>query len=113
MARTNIAPQLPSAEGITPSYAAVDNANGMKFKNSGRGILHIKASGTVAVTILMPQTVEGVALVNGGKIYSLTTGNDKMFSYRNLAPYVQADGYVYLDFSTANGTIGLFEGGQA
>lgn len=111
MARTDIAPQVIGSTFATPSYAAVDNANGMAFPNSGRSIIHIKASGALVVTIRSPFTLDGVALVNNGRQLTFGGAGEKMFSIHNTAGYNQADGKVYLDFSTPAGTIAVFEGG--
>lgn len=113
MPRTTIAPQAPPAGGLTPAYAAVDNVNGMQFVNSGRSLIHIKASGALTVTFRMPGTADGVAAVNGGKQVVFGGAGEQMISLRNLGLYQQADGYTYADFTTSAGTIAVFEGGAA
>lgn len=113
MARNALVSQAPSAAGITPTYAAVDNINGMSFVNTGRTILHIKASGALAITFRMPGTADGVAFVGGGKVYTFAGAGEVMVSLRNASIYAQADGTTYVDFSTAAGTIAVFDGGAA
>lgn len=106
MARTTLQPQRPTPSGFTPTYVAVDNANGMQFKNSGRGTLIIKASGVITVTIPTPGAPDGLAIADG-TTGALANGNERWIRLENEVLYRQADGYTYLDFSSALATIAL------
>lgn len=113
MARTDLTPQLPSATGIVPTFAAAP-ALGSQFRNSGRSILHVKNGGGVSidVTIPTPGTVDGLALAD--QIVAVAAGAEKLISVRNRETYKQADGYTYVDYSAVTSvTVALYEGGAA
>ncbi len=104
MARTVLAVQDTALAGLTPVYTAADAVNGMQFLNDGKTILHIKDTGVGActVTLTTPAKVGGLDVADPTIVVPATTG-DKMSSTLNPTLFNQADGNVYVDFSTATG----------
>lgn len=97
MARTELTVQeITTLDGITPTYTAFDQPNGMAFLYTGREIVHIKNTNAAGrtLTIPTPGTVEGLAVADKTITVPGTTG-DKMLPVKPL--YLQADGKVYLD----------------
>jgi hypothetical protein len=105
MPRTVLQSQTPTPGGLNTVYTAVDNTNGMAFRNSGRGTLIVKATGALTITIPTPGAPDGLALAD--RTIVLATGNERTIRLDNESLYRQADGYTYLDFSAAAGTIAL------
>lgn len=108
MARTLITVQeITTLDGISPTYQAFDQPNGMEFLYTGREIIHIKntnGSGRT-LTIPTPGTVDGLAIADKTISVPATTG-DKMLPVK--PSYVQTDGKVYLDIDAGAGvTIGV------
>lgn len=106
MARTALVPQvvLRSSNGLTPSYGAVDQANGNQFQNTGREILHVKNSNaaTRTLTISTPGNVDGLAVADATFVIPANTG-DKFIGPLPPAVYSQIDGNVYLDWDASAG----------
>lgn len=104
MARTTLSVQDTTLAGLTPTYTAVDAANGMQFANDGNVILHFKngGGGAITVTLQTPGKVSGVDIVDPTVTVPATNG-DKMVRTLDPSVFNQADGNVYLDFNTGIG----------
>jgi len=99
MARTTITPQSISRTGLTHTFAAADQPNGMQFLNvDTRAFLYVKngGGGTINVTIPTPITVDDLAVSD--LTVQLTTGVNKMFGPFPKEYYNQTDGMVYVNF---------------
>lgn len=104
MSGTVIVPQQVSSTGAAPSFAS--GASSMELPNQGHTILHLKATGTVAVTAVNQTTVDGAASAN--KVTSLTTGQEKVVSFPP-GVYNMANGNVQLTIDTpANVTVAAY-----
>lgn len=106
MARTAITPQviLRTSNGLTPSYGAVDQANGNQFQNTGREILHVKNTNgaTRTLTVATPGSVDGLAVADPTFVIPATTG-DKFIGPFPPGVYNQNDGNVWLDWDASSG----------
>ena len=112
MARTEVAVQRIGFTAGAPTFAAVDNANGMHFRNSGKSIIYVKNGGvgSINVTVPTPGSVDGLDLPD--KVVAVPNGGERAFSLRKVATYVQSDGFTRLDFSGGTSvTIAILEGG--
>lgn len=107
MARTALTVQEISRNAITPSYGSA-NVDGHSYPNSGKEFFHVKTGGTGAtVTVQTPGTVDGNAIAD--KSYVLGTNTERMIGPFPPSVYNQADGSVYIDFSSVTTvTIGAF-----
>ena len=111
MARTTLTVNQISLAGVTPSYGAADNVNGMQFANNGEVWLHIKCTGAGActVTLTTPLQIGGVDMVDPTVTVPITTG-DKIIGPFSPQVFNQAGGVVYVDFSTGTGvTVAAFK----
>lgn len=112
MARTEVTPQRIGYTAAAPTFAAVDNVNGMQFRNSGKSIVYVKNGGvgSINVTVPTPGTVDGLALPD--KVVAVPNGGERAFSLRKVSTYQQSDGFTHLDFSGGTSvTIAILEGG--
>lgn len=101
MARTSLTVQTPVRTGTTVTFAAADGANGNSFSNNGSRHLRIKNSGSSATaTILFGRTLDGVAATNGQTITVPATTGDVTTAVFPVDPYSQADGKVWIDWSS-------------
>lgn len=111
MARTSLAVTQITVAGTTPSYSAADSANGMALaSNNGNTWLHVKNTGgsPCTVTLTTPYTVGGVA-VTDPTVSVIATSGDKLIGPLDPTVFNQADGTVYVDFSTSSGvTVAAF-----
>lgn len=112
MARTAIARQQIVRSGLATSLAAADAANGMYFPNNGSCYLHVKNAGGGACTVTISNAPnigpDGLAVTARTVVVPATTGDSKIGPFPPNV-YNQADGSVYVDFSTATGvTVGVF-----
>jgi|ERR1700716_1352784 len=104
MARTAIVPTLSTMAGVVAAPVAVDasaSPNGMSFPAAPRRILRVITTGTLtAVTVQTNASVAGLALTAP----VITTGAT---AQTYIGPFgqhhTQADGNVYLNFSSATG----------
>lgn len=104
MARTVLTVQNPGLAGATPTYSAVDSANGNSFVWPGVAcLIHTKNTDGSPHTM----TLNGNGAILGGlavanKTYTIpaTTG-DKMIIVSDPSAVVQSDQSVYLDWSAA------------
>lgn len=106
MPRTVLTVQTPGVAGATPTYSAVDAVNGNVFTWPGvPAIVHIKNTGGSACTMTLRQNggaLGGMPLAD--RTYAIpATNGDRMVVLTDPAGVVQADGGVYLDWSTATG----------
>lgn len=98
MPRTAVTAQQVTRSALTPAYVTPDAA-GSSFANSGQEMLHVKTGGTGAtVTIPIPSTVDGQAVAS--KSYVLGTNTERMIGPFPPGTYNQADGSVYVDYSS-------------
>lgn len=102
MARTALTVQTVSRSGLDPTYAAVDNANGNYFPNTGKEMLHVfnASGGALTVTVLTPRTVDGLAVAE--LTVSINNGEDAMIGPFPSATFIQGADRpnVYVDWST-------------
>ena len=99
MARGTISVQTISRSGLEPSYASA-SADGDAFANNGRTFLHIKNTGTEkTVTIVTPNTVDGLAISDRTVTVDATTG-DVMVGPFPTNIYNQSDDTVYVNYSS-------------
>lgn len=102
MARAALTIQQLDRGGVTPAYAAAI-ADGHSFVNDGRTILHVKNTGAqITLTIQLPGTIDGQAVADRTVTIPATTG-DKMLGPFRKSQYNQADGAVYVDYSSPTG----------
>ncbi len=99
-ARAALTVQQIARTGLKPTYAAAVPADGHKFQNTGREFLHVKngAGAPINVTIQTPGTVDGLAV--GELIVAVTNAEERMIGPFPTNIYNQADGMVYLDYSS-------------
>lgn len=104
MPRTALTVQQISTGGLTPSYVAADQVNGMEFVNDGDTFLHVKNTNASqrTVTVTTPRTVDGLAIADPAIVVPATTG-DKMIGPFPPATFNQAGGLVYVDFDASAG----------
>ncbi len=98
MARTAISYQQVARTGLAEALAAA-NADGHKFSNDGRIILHV-VNGDVSpitVTIQTPGTVDDLAVSD--RTVTISDESDKFIGPFPPGIYNQSDGMVYVDFS--------------
>ncbi|MGH3745806.1 MAG: hypothetical protein ACRDT8_00220 [Micromonosporaceae bacterium] len=101
MARADVTPQLTSsAAALTPTFdvAVVD---GHMWQDNGRMKLRVKNTNAAprTVTVLIPGTIDGVAVVNGGKQHTVPATTGDVIIGPFPAAYRQANGKVYVDYS--------------
>lgn len=101
MARTVLTAQPATDAGLTPTYVAADAANGMTYRLVPHRILHVlNGSGSaLTVTINTPGTVNGLAIAD--RTITVAAGAPAFIALGSDAPYAQADGTCYVDFSSA------------
>jgi hypothetical protein len=83
MAIIQLAVQTPTRAGLAAVYTAsgasplLNTADTFQFANTGREILHFKKSGATdcVVTIVTPQTVDGLAVADRTVTVPATTGD--------------------------------------
>lgn len=98
MPRTALSVQQVSRAAITPSYVTPDVA-GSSILNTGSEMFHVKTGGTGAtVTVPIPVLVDGKAVAS--QSYVLGTNTERMIGPFPPAIYNQADGSVYIDYSS-------------
>jgi hypothetical protein len=101
MARTLIALQVVATTGLAPTYGAVDQPNGNYFDNlAGDRCLHVKnaSGGGLTVTIQTPATMDGEPVAE--LAVSVPAGQERMIGPFSKRTFNQADGSVYVDWST-------------
>ena len=111
MARTARAAQLATSAGLTEAFTAVDSANGELMPyNNGRQALHVKNTGAGACTVTVrdPVMIDGQAAPDRTITVPVTTG-DRVIGLQSSV-YLQADGNVYVDYSTAVGVTAALVG---
>jgi len=99
MARTAINYQQVLRAGLTEALAAA-NADGHKFSNDGRIILHVVNGGAspITVTIQTPGTVDDLAVSD--RTVTISDESEKFIGPFPPGIYNQSDGMVYVDFSS-------------
>jgi hypothetical protein len=107
MARQAMVVQEVTRSGLTPAYTAA-HVDGFAIPNSGKEMIHVKTGGTGAtVTFTTTQVIDGLAVADRAIV--LGTSQDRMFGPFPPSIYNQADGTLWVDFSsTATVTIGAF-----
>lgn len=111
MARTDLTAQAVSRTGLSPTFTSAI-ADGHAFANSGRTLLRVKNSDAASktVTLLIPTTVDGVALVNGGRQVTVAANTGDVLIGPFPASYNQASGKVHIDYSATTGvTVAVLE----
>lgn len=80
MARTALALQYPTSDGLNPTYSAA-NADGHSLVNDGRTVLIVKnaSAGSINVTAQTPGTVDGLAVAD--KVVAVPAGGERHFKY--------------------------------
>lgn len=101
MARTTLAVQTISRDGITPSFTAA-NVDGHEINNSGRMFLYVKNgdASPITVTIVTPGTVDGLAVAD--KTVTVPATDEEVIGPFPPQYYNQAPGEtdtVFVDFS--------------
>ena len=119
MARSVLTAQTVVRTGLTPSYAAVDSANGEVFDNTYQNLfLHVKngAGAPITVTIGVASTVDGLTVPDLAVVVG--AGSEKMIGPFPNNIYGQADvdsgieNGVLIDYSSGTSvTVGLFNRG--
>lgn len=101
MARTSISYQQVVRTGLTESLAAA-NADGHKFSNDGRIVLHVVNGGAspITVTIQTPNTVDDLAVSD--RTVTISDEAEKIIGPFPPGIYNQSDGMVYVDFSAVS-----------
>lgn len=104
MARTARAVQEINRAGLAETFTAADNTNGETIPNDGRTFLHVKntGGGACTVTVATPGQVDGLAIADLTATVPATTG-DRLIGPFPPGIYTQADGNVYVDYSTGTG----------
>lgn len=104
MARTALTAQQPSRTGMAVSFAAVNGADGNKVSNNGRRQLRFKNTGSAdQATVLFGGTIDGVALTQGKAITLPATTGDITTGLWPVDEYNQADGMLYINFTSGSG----------
>lgn len=110
MARTALTVQAISLAGLTPTFNAAMAVDGNSFKNDGNVIIDVKngSASPITVTIQTPAKVQSIDLAEIVVTVPATTG-DKVIGPFDPSLFNQADGSVYVDFSSATTvTIAVF-----
>lgn len=106
MARTALNPETINSQTTrTPTFVAAI-ADGHMAKNDGLTYLRVKNTDVAArtVTVLIPTTVAGVAVVNGGRQHTVPANTGDVTIGPFPPQYTQiADGNVYWDYSATTG----------
>lgn len=101
MARTALTvQQISRGTPLSPTYTAVDQPNGNQFVNDGRINIHVKNGGGGSLTVTMKRNYN----VDGAAVPDLTAtvpaGQERKIGPFPTDLFNQADGNVYLDWST-------------
>lgn len=104
MARSARTVQSTSRAGLAETFSAADNANGETIPNDGQTFLHVKntGGGACTVTVATPGTIDGLAVADLTAVVPATTG-DRLIGPFPPGAYTQADGNIYVDYSTGTG----------
>lgn len=104
MPRTAITVQQPGLAGATPSYGAVDQANGNSFVWPGVPcLIHVKNTNAATRTMTVTNNgakLGGLSLTSPTLLIPATTG-DKMLAITDPAGLLQSDGSIYLDWDAS------------
>lgn len=106
MARTVVTPVVPTLAGVAANPVAVDasaSPNGMAIASvTPRTVVRVITTGTLtAVTVKSALTVGGLALADQGAVNTPATGTTWFGPFQSHQ--IQADGSVYMNFSSATG----------
>lgn len=107
MPRTVRTVQQPGLTGAAPTFSAADNTNGESFVWPGVPVLiEVKNTGGGACTLTLNANstakLGGMSLANKTYNVPATTG-DVQVALSDPAGVLQADGSIYLDYSTGTG----------
>ncbi|MEK7765269.1 MAG: hypothetical protein AAB368_03430 [bacterium] len=89
--------------GLAATYTAAPGTgagNGFSIQNDGRTILHVKnvaAGGDCVVTIVTPNTVDGLALAD--RTVTVADGAERFIGPFPPSIYNESDGTIRVDFS--------------
>jgi hypothetical protein len=105
MARTNLDPDEQNSQTtLSPGFVSAI-ADGHMTKNDGLTYLRVKNSdgSPKTVTVLIPKTLAGVAVANGGRQHTVpaTTGDVEIGPFTD--DYTQSDGRVHWNYSATTG----------
>lgn len=92
MARTLLALQATTRDGLDPTYTVGDAVNGHSFDNDHEDVaLHVKNGGAspVVVTFATPNTIDGMALPD--KTVTVPAGEERFIGPFPRSLYSQAD----------------------
>lgn len=103
MPRTLLNAVRPSSAGAVSGapYTAVDSTNGNMFAISGRTVAKVAntSGGSLTITLNMPGKSDGQSLTN--KTITVPNAEERWLGGLLLSAYQQADGMIYVDWSTA------------
>jgi hypothetical protein len=100
MARTTRNPNVIVPAGLTVALTAVDAANGEQFGWTAKRALHVKnaSGGSINVTVKSNLTVAGLVLPD--RVVAVAAGAEKKIGPFDAAAHKQADGNVWVDYSS-------------
>lgn len=108
MARTALTAQQIDLVGLNPVLSAA-NVAGHSVANDPRTYVEVKNSDTLSMTVSIPtpMTVNGLAVTD--RTVTIPSGQTRKIGIRGAPEYLQADGTIYIDFSSVTSvTVGLF-----
>lgn len=116
MARSDIAAQIPTRDGVEPTFEAA-NVDGNMFDNDGHRWLYVKNGGgaAIAVTFDVATTVDGQTVTD--RSVNIPAGEERIIGpfpadYNRLSG--ADEGKVYVDYDAVTSvTVALFGGVSA
>ncbi|HUV93937.1 MAG TPA: hypothetical protein VMX14_03800 [Anaerolineae bacterium] len=101
MARETLTVQAMVRAGLTAGYTAFE-ASGVAFANEGRTFIHVKnaqAAGTTKLTIITPNTVDGLAIDD--RDVTIAAATEEFIGPFQPGVYNQSTDVVHIDVTTA------------
>jgi hypothetical protein len=105
MARTALTAEVSNSQTtLTPTFVPAI-ADGHMVVNDGRTQVRVKNTDAASktVTVLIPRTLAGVAVVNGGRQHTVPANTGDVTLGPFPPEYTQADGRVWWNYSATTG----------
>lgn len=103
MPRTTLVPRTPNPVGVTASLVTADNVNGMQAVYTRDTMFHVKTSSTALTATIATAITMSDGLVLPNRQVFMPSGGETFIGPFPQQEYMQADGNLYIDFSTGTG----------
>lgn len=91
----------PGALALALTFAASDNVNGNSFPATGKEVVIVFNSDTVAQTVTFLSVADSFGRTSDITAYSIPAAGYAMFSVGQLAGWAQTDGTIHINSSAA------------